>query len=200
MSQLVLKRASASRPSGKWGENDYDVLADGVVVGRILKARAAPVGVDAHVRVPRGPHADDWLRANARGRDGSVRQELAAGIGPPCHWRSRRRDEEALLSESHHETCEVDCERAESTERCKTSHPALWSAERKQVARLNLRAVPIQLAGGFLDPKEGQSLLGNGSNTLRPIVGMFVRDLVGAVMLPIDHLIALSVRALHPRG
>jgi hypothetical protein len=25
---LMLKRASASRPSGEWGEDDYDVLAD----------------------------------------------------------------------------------------------------------------------------------------------------------------------------
>jgi hypothetical protein len=40
MDQLVLKRASASRPSGEWGEDDYDVLADGVVVGRIVKAAA----------------------------------------------------------------------------------------------------------------------------------------------------------------
>jgi hypothetical protein len=41
---LILKRASASRPSGEWGEDDYDVLADGVVVGRIVKAAAPPVG------------------------------------------------------------------------------------------------------------------------------------------------------------
>jgi hypothetical protein len=27
--QLILKRASASRPSGEWNEDDYDVLADG---------------------------------------------------------------------------------------------------------------------------------------------------------------------------
>jgi hypothetical protein len=33
--QLILKRASASRPSGKWQDDDYDVLADGIVVGRI---------------------------------------------------------------------------------------------------------------------------------------------------------------------
>jgi hypothetical protein len=26
--QLILKRASASRPSGEWSEDDYDVLAD----------------------------------------------------------------------------------------------------------------------------------------------------------------------------
>ena len=41
---LVLKRASASRPSGEWNDDDFDVLADGAVVGRIMKAAAAPVG------------------------------------------------------------------------------------------------------------------------------------------------------------
>jgi hypothetical protein len=42
---LVLKRASASRPSGEWNDDDFDVLADGVVVvGRIFKVHAAPVG------------------------------------------------------------------------------------------------------------------------------------------------------------
>ena len=40
---LTLKRASASRPSGEWDDDDYDVLADGEVVGRIFKANA-PVG------------------------------------------------------------------------------------------------------------------------------------------------------------
>ena len=44
MSQLVLKRASESRPSGVWNDDDYDVLADGTDVGRILKVHAAPVG------------------------------------------------------------------------------------------------------------------------------------------------------------
>jgi hypothetical protein len=41
---LLLKRASASRPSGEWNDDDYDVLADGVVVGRIMRASASPVG------------------------------------------------------------------------------------------------------------------------------------------------------------
>ena len=41
---LILKRASASRPSGQWNDHDYDVLADGFVVGRIFQANAAPVG------------------------------------------------------------------------------------------------------------------------------------------------------------
>jgi hypothetical protein len=37
-------RTSASRPSGEWNEEDFDVLADGAVVGRIFKANAAPGG------------------------------------------------------------------------------------------------------------------------------------------------------------
>jgi hypothetical protein len=41
---LILKRASASRPSGEWNDDDFDVLADGVVVGRIFNAAASPVG------------------------------------------------------------------------------------------------------------------------------------------------------------
>jgi hypothetical protein len=41
---LILKRASASRPSGHWSDDDFDVLCKGVVVGRIFNANAAPVG------------------------------------------------------------------------------------------------------------------------------------------------------------
>jgi hypothetical protein len=40
MSSLILKHASASRRSGEWSDDDYDVLADGLVVGRIIKAAA----------------------------------------------------------------------------------------------------------------------------------------------------------------
>jgi hypothetical protein len=48
----IFKRASASRPSGQWSDEDFDVLADqdfdvlanGIVVGRIFKANTAPVG------------------------------------------------------------------------------------------------------------------------------------------------------------
>jgi hypothetical protein len=39
---LILKRASASRPSGQWRDDDYDVLENGVVVGRIVKVPVAP--------------------------------------------------------------------------------------------------------------------------------------------------------------
>ena len=81
---LVLKRASTSRPSGEWNDDDYDVLAVDVVVGRIMKAAAAPVDAPwlwtLAFRAPRGPHADARLRGDARGGDGSVRDELEAGV------------------------------------------------------------------------------------------------------------------------
>jgi hypothetical protein len=35
---LILKRASASRRSGQWKDEDYDVVADGKVIGRILES------------------------------------------------------------------------------------------------------------------------------------------------------------------
>jgi hypothetical protein len=35
---LILKRASTSRASGQWSDEDYDALADGKVVGRILES------------------------------------------------------------------------------------------------------------------------------------------------------------------
>jgi hypothetical protein len=41
---LLLKRVALSRPSGQWNDDDFDVLANGEVVGRIYKANAAPVG------------------------------------------------------------------------------------------------------------------------------------------------------------
>jgi hypothetical protein len=37
MTSLILKRASASRPDGQWKDEDYDVFADGKVVGRIYE-------------------------------------------------------------------------------------------------------------------------------------------------------------------
>jgi hypothetical protein len=41
---MSCRRAATSRPSGQWNEDDYDVLADGDVVGRIFKAHAASLG------------------------------------------------------------------------------------------------------------------------------------------------------------
>jgi hypothetical protein len=55
---LVLKRASASRPSGEWNDDDYDVLAEGVVIGRIRKAAAAPAGQPWLWTLAFGQHED----------------------------------------------------------------------------------------------------------------------------------------------
>jgi hypothetical protein len=55
---LILKRASASRPSGEWNEDDFDVLADGFVVGRIFKANASPVGASWMWTLAFGHHED----------------------------------------------------------------------------------------------------------------------------------------------
>jgi hypothetical protein len=55
---LALKRASASRPSGEWGDDDYDVLCDRAVVGRILKSAAAPVGTPWMWTLGYGHHED----------------------------------------------------------------------------------------------------------------------------------------------
>jgi hypothetical protein len=54
--QLILKRASASRPSGEWNEDDYNVLA--AVVGRILTVHAAPVGTPWMWTLAFGHHED----------------------------------------------------------------------------------------------------------------------------------------------
>jgi hypothetical protein len=55
---LVLKRASASRPSGEWSDDDYDVLTNGAVVGRIMKAAAAPEGTPWLWTLAFGQHED----------------------------------------------------------------------------------------------------------------------------------------------
>jgi hypothetical protein len=55
---LILKRASASRHSGEWNDDDFDVLAEGEVVGRIMKANAAPVGMTWMWTLAFGYHED----------------------------------------------------------------------------------------------------------------------------------------------
>ena len=83
---LILKRASVSRVSGKWSEDNVDVLADGIVVGRIMKgsSRAAEKAVAMELafwhhedRTPTHGYeltretamaafAKSWLRGSAR--------------------------------------------------------------------------------------------------------------------------------------
>jgi hypothetical protein len=55
---LLLKRAALSRPSGQWNDDDFDVLANGKVVGRIYKANAAPVGSPWMWTLAFGHHED----------------------------------------------------------------------------------------------------------------------------------------------
>ena len=42
LGSLILKRANNSRLSGRWSDDDYDVLENGVVVGRIFKVPVPP--------------------------------------------------------------------------------------------------------------------------------------------------------------
>jgi hypothetical protein len=55
---LILKRASASRPSGQWDDDDFDVLCNGEVVGRIFNAGASPVGTPWMWTLAFGHHED----------------------------------------------------------------------------------------------------------------------------------------------
>jgi hypothetical protein len=55
---LILKRASLSRASGQWNDDDFDVGANGVLVGRIFKANAAPVGASWMWTLAFGHHED----------------------------------------------------------------------------------------------------------------------------------------------
>lgn len=71
---LILKRANASRLSGQWSGDDYDVLENRVIIGRIFKVPIAPAerpwmwasGHNGEIRC--APQA-----ADARGRDGGLR-------------------------------------------------------------------------------------------------------------------------------
>jgi hypothetical protein len=44
MPPLILERASANRSSAQWRDDDYDVLKDSVIVGRIFTVQSAPQG------------------------------------------------------------------------------------------------------------------------------------------------------------
>ena len=49
MAQLILKRAAASRPSGEWNDDDYDVLADSPILdGTHLTSASVTVGGVTH--------------------------------------------------------------------------------------------------------------------------------------------------------
>ena len=79
---LILKPASASRPSGEWNDDDYDVLADGAVVGRIMKAAAAPVDQPWMWTLAFGQHED---RAPTHGY--AATREAAMAAFAKSWWR-----------------------------------------------------------------------------------------------------------------
>jgi hypothetical protein len=55
---LILRRALAFRPFGEWNDDDYDVVCNGVVVGRIMQAAAVPVGMSWMWTLAFGHHED----------------------------------------------------------------------------------------------------------------------------------------------
>jgi hypothetical protein len=72
---LTLKRASASRPSGEWHDDDFDVLADGIVVGRIMRAAASPEGAPWMWTLAFGHHEG---RTPTHGYEATREQAMAA--------------------------------------------------------------------------------------------------------------------------
>jgi len=93
---LILKRASASRPSGQWSENDYDVLADGAVVGRIMKVHAAPVGTPWMWTLASGHHED---RTPTHGYEPTRETVMAAFTKS---WRAPLEREDRALAAWYH--------------------------------------------------------------------------------------------------
>src|SRR5262245_18794384 len=79
---LILKRGDPLRRR----DDDYDVLENGEVVGRIFHLdAAAPEWASGHGRhMKRAAHS--WLCRDTRGCDGGVRQELARDLknNPPA--------------------------------------------------------------------------------------------------------------------
>jgi hypothetical protein len=79
VTSLLLKRASASRSSGEWSESDYDVLADGVVIGRIMRAAAALEGMPWIWTLIFGYHEDRSPTHGPRARPRWRRSRRAGG-------------------------------------------------------------------------------------------------------------------------
>ena len=76
--QLILMRASVTRSSGQWSDDDYDVLENGKVVGRIFFLDAV------------GPQGRTWRWAS--GHNGGIKR-AAHGYEPTRRrgWRRSRR-------------------------------------------------------------------------------------------------------------
>jgi bifunctional non-homologous end joining protein LigD len=89
MTPLILKRASASRSSGQWSDDDYDVLENGQV-GEVVFRHACKLGLegivpkrkDSPFRSGRSP---DWLKMREPGAAPAER-EARRGLGRD-QWR-----------------------------------------------------------------------------------------------------------------
>ena len=72
---------------------DYDVLADGIVVGRIMKAAAAPVGSPWLWTLGYGRHKDRTpthvYEPTREAAMPAFAKSWRRGIGPRCHWRKK---------------------------------------------------------------------------------------------------------------
>jgi hypothetical protein len=84
MNGLILKRTSASRPSGKWRDDDYDVLSEGQVVGRIRKVITVPADTPWVWTLGYGYHEDrtptHGYESTREAAMAGVREELAGAI------------------------------------------------------------------------------------------------------------------------
>jgi hypothetical protein len=78
----ILERASTSRPSDEWSDNDYDVLADSAVVGRIMKG-VEPEGTPWLWTLAYGQHKD---RSPTHGYEATGEAEIhKPGLLPLFH-------------------------------------------------------------------------------------------------------------------
>ena len=93
MSSLILKHADASRPSGEWSDDEYDVLAEGKVVGRIFKSAKSPIGTPWMWTLLFGYHEDrtptHGYEATREAAMAAFAKELARRIAPRGPWRGR---------------------------------------------------------------------------------------------------------------
>ena len=72
MTMLILKRASKSRPTGKWFDDDYDVFDGDRHVGRIMLHPQAPEGEHwfwtITARVPNTMHDRGYVASREEAR------------------------------------------------------------------------------------------------------------------------------------
>jgi hypothetical protein len=74
-------------------DDDFDVLADGAVVGRIFKANAAPVGSPWMWSLAFGHHEDrSPTHGYAASRDDGIRHELTREAAMAAFAKSWRRE------------------------------------------------------------------------------------------------------------